>query len=70
MPLSWPAEYAATFSSEVPALPKCVCLSICLVCLPARPPHGPSPLSPRALEGAVSLSGCARLSSSYVPAQF
>lgn len=46
MPLSWPAEYAATFSSEVPALPKCVCLSICLVCLPARPPHGPSPLSP------------------------
>lgn len=35
-------------------------------CLPTLVPQ---PSSPRALEGAVSLSGRARLSSSYAPAQ-
>lgn len=56
--VGWLAGCSSVLSSCMP--PLCVDLSVCL----------PAPaLSPRTLEGAVSLSGRARLNSSYAPAQ-
>lgn len=55
--LGWPAGCSCVLSS-------CVLLHVCLSVCSIAPAF-----SPRAMEGAVSLSGLARLNSSYAAAQ-
>ena len=61
LPVSWPAGYCSTLSSYVPALPECVCPSVCLpATAPALFPQSPGRSSLLIRMRTVELQLCTR----------